>query len=217
MATPAENLEQLAERAQLALVEPQRMLLDAARAMLNEAGIGEARRRLDGARAAVHDGPALVKAAREKLVEQNERLRQATEDYERALIEAEWALDARFVTEGNKTFLITRYNGNRDSVPPDATLITGAEDDGVFETRKAMTADERAAWKRRTAADARELKPLRDALDRARHAVDLAKVDVDARENEWGAARYEADVARAQADLAAAQIACLARTIGGDR
>lgn len=91
--------------------------LDEARGACNEAGVHAARK-------ALRDSLERIEAAQTAKRAADEELRIAAENETDALTDAEWELDIHFETEGNKTYLMLS--------------------DG---TRKAMTADERKAWK----------------------------------------------------------------------
>lgn len=158
------SVEELAYHADAALAAlTQRRTFEEARAALNEAGMLRARQRLVDALATIEAAQAKVRAAQELAA-----LRKTALD--QALAEAEWELDGRFVSEGNKTFLV------------------------VGDERKQMTADERKTWKQ---TEARKLGTVvhaaathagaesnlnasRDALTHAELAFRAARADLDA-------------------------------------
>jgi hypothetical protein len=212
----AQTMEELAERADAEVrAFSMRPLLDTARGLLNETKVHEKRDQLAKAIAAVKDAPDVVKNARERLLEQQDRLKVANEAWEQALVEAEWALDARIMREGNKTYIVTQYR-NREDVPEgvEAEVMCIGNNDALV-ARRQVTADEAKDWKRRTAAT--HLNPQHQAVTSAEHAVALAKIDVDHAEDLWHAARYRLDAARTDAELAVASVACLARSLTTDR
>lgn len=220
---PAE-LEALAEKAdqardvlRLATVPP---LLSLVRGLFNECGIARRTSDLDAAIRALHDGPDLVANAREALLGAQERERLARERYEAAVIEAEWKLDGKFVSEGNRTYLVVWHTADScDKPTADAKgweFITDAADgEGAWQERRQMTADERRQWVRRTAAESRDVLPLASDLRGAEHAVAMCRVDVERAEDRWGAARYALDASRTQLAAAATQLDCLAHAARG--
>lgn len=222
LAQLAEKADQAAGVIRLATVPP---LLSLVRGLFNEVGIQKRTAELDAAVRALHDGPDLVAHAREALLAAQERERQLREQYETALAEAEWALDGRFVQDGNKTFLVVWHRGG-ETTPSEAEARGWKRvDDGgavadpdvnvVWEERRQMTADERRAWTKRTAQEAREVMPLAGDVRGAEHAVALAKVDVERAEDRWNAARYALEAARTQLGTAATQLDCLAHAARG--
>lgn len=220
----AEQLEQLSEKAdqardviRLATVSP---LLSVVRGLMNEVGIQKRTSELDAAVRALYDGPDLVKNARESLVAAQERERQARESYEAAVIEAEWNLDGKFVSEGNKTYLVVWHTADScDRATAEAKgwefIPDAADGEGAWQERRQMTADERRQWVKRTAAEARNVLPLASDLRGAEHAVAMAKVDVERAEDRWHAARYALDASRTQLAAAATQLECLAHATRG--
>lgn len=156
--------EELADAAHaLAATFTERRTFEEARAALNEAGMNRARQRL-------FDTLANIEAAQTAVRSRQEPAVRAKENVDQSVTEAEWELDARFVQEGNKTFLV----------------------DG--DERKPMTADERKAWKQTEArkldsvlraiaaqrdAD-RSLVEARDTLALAELAFRAARADLDA-------------------------------------
>lgn len=146
---------------------------DAVRAAMNDAGIVRARQR-------VNDALDILDKSQIDYRKAQEAEREAKEAFETALAEAEWELDGRFVTEGNKTFLVTP-----SPTFPDIEDAT---------ERKAMTADERAKWKsleaRKLPAVAKAASGLRkaeattadrrDAITIADKTLSAARADLDA-------------------------------------
>lgn len=146
--------------------------LDAIRSIANEAGIRRARTML-------RDAPDIVEAAKRDLRNAQNVERDARESYDTALLEAEWELDGRFVTEGNKTYLV----------------------DG--EERRAMTADERKAWKAEQAKRAGSVAAAAKALREAEAATARARDAVDTAENRLTAAKHDLTAAVAELQVLA--------------
>lgn len=142
-----------------------------ARAAMNEAGIVRARRRLPEA----HD---VFATAQIELRAKQELERNAKEACEAAAADAEWQLDDRFVTEGNKTFLVTA-----GATPDDEP------------TRKAMTADERAKWKQQEARKLPAVRKAADALRKAEAETGAARDAKDLAERSIGACRTDLEAA----------------------
>lgn len=223
LATTDAALEAMAEKAdqaqavlRLASIPP---LLDVVRGLMNEVGIRRRSDELDAAVAALRDGPSLVANAQAHLLEMQERERRVRESYDTALVEAEWALDARFVQDGNRTYLVTWHEAP-DPAEAEARgwVLADPQPQGktnVYVERRQMTADERAAWRKRTAAQAREVQPLASDLRGAEHAVAMAKVDVETAERRWLATRYGVDAARTALASSATQLDCLAHATRG--
>lgn len=97
--------------------------IEEARKALNEAGVTAARKRVMESLAEIEEAQSVVRQCQD--VE-----RAARTALDAATAEAEWELDARFVVESNKTW-----------------LVTPSEQDGGEPERKAMTADERKSYK----------------------------------------------------------------------
>jgi hypothetical protein len=191
------------------------MLLSAARAMLNEAGIAKHHDALARARQAVVEGPDLVASARNALVTALEHEKQQRQRYDDALVEAEWVAESmnRFVVEGNRTFLVATCPAEHTTADDETARCSADRCDGTGELRRQMTADQKAAYIKGEAKKRAEVVRAAKDLAEAEHAAALAKVDVDTAENRWQAARYAAELARTDADLAITHLACLARTL----
>lgn len=211
----AENLEQLAERSErlinAALVPP---ALTVARGLFNEVRLPQALDQLEKCRRFVVDAPDLVAAALEARVAAREKVGHAKDELATATAEAEWALSARFVVEGNKTFLVTRYREG-DEHPPNAVPVDG--EPGVFEARQPMLAADQDRWKRQRASEDPAVKRATAALAQAEHALAVCDVDYERAQDRWQASRVQADLARTAADAAIASLNCLARTLEGAR
>lgn len=169
--------EDLAEQAhELAAKFTERRTFEEARAALNEAGMLRARQRLADALAAIETAQQAVR----ETADVAKRLNGAVDVFAN---EVEWELDARFVTEGAKTYLLM------------------ANDE-----RKAMTADERAKWK---ASEARKHESVRNARRLASEA-DMenaaAKDALALAEKAFSAARHDLDAAIATVQILAASL-----------
>lgn len=113
-----------------------------------------------------------------------EAVRAADEAHQAALASAEWMLDGRFETQGNKTYLITDEDEIGNVELPDGTVGRGPTGQKV---RRAMTADERAAWKRREASSdpevreaARRLQAAENQLASVRSQIAVANTRISA-------------------------------------
>ncbi|MCA1841754.1 MAG: hypothetical protein LC792_00930 [Actinobacteria bacterium] len=160
------TLEELADRLCEVVEQATRPpLLVEARALCTEAGVIRARNTL-------RDAPVQLAHAQEVYRQAQESERQAKEAHQAAVVEAEWDLDGRFVTEANRTFL-TDADGNR----------------------KSMTADKRAKWKATEAARQPEVRAAADALRRAEHSTAAARDALAVAEKSFSAARADLDAA----------------------
>ena len=112
-----------------------------------------------------------------------EAVRVAEEAHAGAVANTEWLLDGRFETAGNKTYLVT----DEDELAP------VEHEDGVHmeptgrKVRRAMTADERTAWKRREAGrdpevaeTARHLAAAESRLAEIRAQITIANTRISA-------------------------------------
>lgn len=165
-----QSLEELSDAAANALAAlTTRRTFEEARAALNEAGMHAARRRLDEALAAIEKRQTMLR-------EQRAVVQQTADNLDQALADAEWELDARFVHEGNKWFLV----------------------DG--DERRQMTADERRDWKAREAAKNPDVDVKRGAHRQAQFDLDACKDAVDFAELAFRAARADLDAAIASVE-----------------
>lgn len=159
-----EDLSELADKVEGAVRDAIKIPgTDAVRMALNDAGIVRARTLLESRLVE-------LEATQTDYRKAQTAERDAKEALASAESEAEWELDGRFVSEGNKTFLVTG------------------------EDRKAMTADERAKWKsieaRKVPAVAKAAEVLRkaealtadrrDAVTIADKSLSAARADLDA-------------------------------------
>ena len=145
--------------------------LEDARNALNEAGLQEACKALNGSVADIITALAAQRAA-------DDELRILSEAVDSAVLEAEWALDDNFETEGNKTYLKL----------PDGD-------------RKPMLADDRKAWKREHAAKHPTVVATLDAQRRGEAAAIDARDGVTVAERRHTASKYCLTAAVAQLDL----------------
>lgn len=208
--TAVDTLTGLAEKAErhLQLVTAP-ALLEAARELLNETEITRHHRQLADAAGELVDAPAVVEKAKQILAEEKVKAAAARDQYEQVLLEAEWELDARFLSEGNKTYLVTHH----DHEVAGGLLLEDREP-AVWEARKAMTADERDRWKRHHATKTGPVTQARQRVDAADLAVTHAALRVGAEEDRWQALRAIAEVRCTAADLAVAHLSTLARCLG---
>ena len=165
MTAPA-NLDELADRLDVAV----RSLMETptlvqARALANECDITRLR-------AAMRDAPDVLGNALAAKRQADEAVRVASERLAAARTDAEWELDARFEVQGNKTYLIV------------------SEGDGE-EGRKAMTADERKAWKAQVAEKVPAVAAARKALLEAEHGQAAARDRVTVAERSLSAIKAE--------------------------
>jgi len=155
-------------------------LLIEARAALNEVGIVASRRALE-------NGLALIDAAQTQKRRCDAEQDAAKDEADQALAMAEWDLDGRFVTEGNKTFLVIPAHEVGDQT--------------VAEERRPMTADQRKEWK---ANEARTLPAVIAATKKLRQAeanTAEARDQVVLAERTFSARKADLNAAIAQLDL----------------
>lgn len=174
-ATP---FEQLAETAadQLDPMRHQRPLLDAARAAMNEVGIGAARRSLADALAAYTAAQTNLRTAQAA-----ESLAKSIHDD--ALRDAEWEADdpARFVVEGNKTYLVLDVPNDSGEMP-----------------RRQVTAEQRREWVRTQAVKSSTVIDAAHALAIATEDTAMARDAITFAERRLQAARHDLDAAAVQ-------------------
>lgn len=200
--TITDDFTELAEHVEREVHEAMRMpTLDAMRALLNESGIRRAR-------VALAEAPDRLATAQTTYREAQAAEALAKEAHAGALLEAEWDLDGRFQTDGNKTYLRITCEGCEGIVIPGAGDKCGACD-GIGSTRKQMTADERKAWKASESAKAAGVVTLAAELYRAQENTAAARDAVNVAEKRLSASKYE--VQAAIAELNALSIALQAR------
>lgn len=199
-----DTLNDLAARIEGQIAETLRLpALDQARAVANEVGLRRARM-------AVHDSPDLVASAQDgyRVAQASERATRET--YDAALLEAEWALDANFKSDGNRVYLrvrceVCRGTGKEDS-PVHDPVCSACTGSGTI--RKFMTADERKAWKAAEAAKRPEVLAAHQNLRSAGEATAAARDAIEV-------ARLRASSARHELDAAVAELQVLALALGG--
>lgn len=153
-----------------------------ARGAMNDAGIARSRRNLSEALDKFSNEQITVRA-------KQEAERTAKDAYEDALAMAEWELDNRFVTEGNKTFLLIA--GESEADEPD---------------RKAMTADERAKWKTLEARKDTAVKSAYSALRKAESETATARDALALADKRISACRADLEAATAVVGVYASAI-----------
>lgn len=170
------ELEEMAEKAEaLADKFVGRRTFDEARAALNEAGMLKARQRLHDALDNIVERQAMVR-------EQQVVVQRLGDLLDQAIAAAEWELDARFVTEGAKTFLV----------------------DG--DERRQMTADQRKDWKKLEALRQPEVSAAHKAHREAQFDLDACKDAAIVADKAFAAARADLDAAIATVGVLAASI-----------
>lgn len=192
------DLSEIADRVEAEVREAMRMpALDAARALLNEVGIRSARRSLA-------DAPDRLAEAQNAFREAQNREAAARESYQQALVEAEWELDGRFHSEGNRVYLrllCDACGGNGLWGDPPSDGLEGRKCDacdGLGTTRKQMTADERKAYKASEAAKQPAVVEAGAHLRRAEMDTAAARDAVSVAEKRLSAAKYEVQAAIAE-------------------
>lgn len=172
--TTIEDFAQLADRVRHEIDEAVRMpRLEAVRSALNEVGIRDARTALKAA-------PLRIAEKAEALRNSLDAERQVKERLAAELLAADWDLDARFIHEGNRWFLL---------------------DETAPEGRRQMTADERAKWKAAEAAKADGVVAVAAALRAAEHRTAEARDALSVAERHFSACKY--DLTAAVAELGA--------------
>lgn len=200
------DLEQMRERIRAEIVDALRTPdLSAVREVIGEAGIRKARR-------ALAEAPDRLAEAQAAYREAQAREGLARESYTTALLEAEWELDGRFHTDGNRVYLRLDCEacGGSGAV---SSGMTGGEKceacDGLGTTRKQMTADERKAWKAAEAAKLPAVVVVAAELRRAEEATAAARDALGVADKRLSAAKY--DVQAAVAELNALAIGLAAK------
>ena len=176
--TSLEELADKADRAAAALI--QRRTFEEARAALNEAGMLRARNLL-------WDSVDRIAAAQASVRVAADAVRYSKQLLDRTLGEVEWELDAEFVFEGAKAFLVVN-------------------DENGEPVRKSMTADQRKEWKR---LEARKTPKVRTCLD----ALEADEAILAASRDELTVAEKFNQAARADVDAAIATVTTLAASI----
>lgn len=161
-----------------------------ARKLVNEAGIPTARNKL---------GSALdvLDLSQKELREAQAVERAKQEAFDQAVLDVEWTLDANFVRESNRTYLVEdcstcggagMQRGGPDQSSPCSVCIEG-------QSRRQVTADEAKAWKAARARKAPEVMAAREALRRATERTYAARDAVALSERRISACTHELDAA----------------------
>lgn len=174
--------------------------LGAVHEVIREAGIRNARR-------ALAEAPDRLAEAQNLYREAQAREALAKDAYSQALIEAEWELDGRFHTDGNKTYLrldcpecggsgwvvigSPREHGEMERESCDHC-------DGLGTTRKQMTADERKAYKASEAAKTPAVVTASLNLREAEETTATARDAVGIADRRFSAAKYDLTAAVAE-------------------
>lgn len=174
-------LHELVDKADQAVAAAQtHHTFEEARAALTEAGMARSRRRVDDALQAIDVSQAAVRSA-------HTAVRTERDHFDQAVAEVEWELDAEFVAEGNKTFLV----------------LNDADGEPV---RKQMTADERRDWKTREAAKNPRVRQHRARVLDAEAVLAEARDGLTLAEKQFTAARIDLEAAIATVTTLAASI-----------
>lgn len=185
--------------------------IDDIRSILNEVGLRRARK-------ALADAPGRLEERQQDYRVAQSALAVATEAHDQAVLDAEWELDGRFVVESNKTWLVTpcdhcKGRGFVSSNMVDGEACPECNPKGLLEgygvIRKAMTAEERKAWK---ASEARKMPAVAEAaanLRRAEETVCSARDAVTIADKRMSACK--ADLEASIAELNALSLALAAK------
>lgn len=165
------TLEELAEQIPAAVTKAQRVVLDAARAFANEAGISRARQ-------AMHDAFDTLRAAQENLRAAQDEHKVAVEMFDRALLAAknEVRFD-RVAKEGNKTFWVTDDDEFENVELDDGTVERKPSGRKVRRQMPAEEAEQNvdAEARRLLVVEAQQVSEAEQELAAARDDVELAK------------------------------------------
>lgn len=202
------DLSDVAERVEKEVREAMRMpTLDAVRAILNEAGIRRSRRSLA-------EAPDRLAEAQAAFREAQGREALAKESHAQALLEAEWEIDGRFKTDGNRTYLRLDCEECRGTGQVPVTPGVGSDGfdkcevcDGMGSTRKQMTADERKAYKASEAAKVPAVVECAAFLRRCEMDTAAARDAVLVSEKRLSACRADLDAAVAELNALAISLA----------
>lgn len=171
--------------------------LSAVHEVIREAGIRNARR-------ALADAPDRLAEAQAAFREAQGREALAKEGYAQALLEAEWELDGRFHTDGNRTYLRTDCEVCSGT---GKVAATGRGSDGFEKCeacagagkfRKFMLADERKAWKASEAATVPTVVVVAAELRRAEMDTAAARDALAVADKRFSAAKYDLTAAVAE-------------------
>jgi hypothetical protein len=187
------TLTQISEHIEREVREALRIpTLDAVRAIANESGIRRAR-------LALAEAPDRLAAAQAAFREAQAAETLAKENYQQALLEAEWELEGQIYSDGNKRY---RWITCECLADADFTQVAGQKDcpacAGVGKVRRNMLADDVKAWKASEAAkqpsviDAGAwLRRCEEATAAARDAVTVADKRLSAQKLDLQAAIAE--------------------------
>jgi hypothetical protein len=185
------TLEDLSDAVAAQITQAQRVVLDAARAMANEAGIGQARR-------AVADALDAIRAAQEQVRSAADERRVAAEMLEQRRRQERLAVTfERVVKEGNKTFWVTDDDEVEMVEDPDGARQrpTGRK------VRRQVSADQAAEL---ADADAdRALVVERQQLEEAEQELSAARDHLSFCEKRFQAARSDVNAATVQLQVLA--------------
>lgn len=192
------DLEELAEqvdRVGRAIAEP--IVLVTARAALNEVGILNSRRKLEGA-LAIYEA---AQSERRKAIAEERMLREV---HDNAVLEAEWELDGSIVTEGNKFFLVEAWcetcKGTGEGQGLAGSECAPCKGKRYVKARQLLAADV-ARWKAREAAKVPAVQQARAALDKAKAEVARTEDEVSLGERRLLACQYDLSAAIAQLEI----------------
>lgn len=195
------NLSELAETIDREVRDVLRIpALDACRSILRESGIRAARRSLA-------EAPSLLSDAQQAYREAQAVEQSAREAYGQALTEADWTLDGKIHSEGNKRYRWIPCDCVADTVLRADANCPVCKGDGKY--RRFMLADDVKAWKAAEAAKvpavveaAAALRTAEENTAAARDLVALCEKKLSAR---------KADLAAAVAELQALSIGLAAK------
>lgn len=147
----------------------QRVALNQAWHVAEKAGVITGRQQMLDAAARYEQAVANEHSAREAV-------RASEQAWADAVATAEWMLDGRFVTEGNKTY-----------------LIVDIKDQTAVGARKAMTADERTSWRRREANKDPEVVAAARNMQAAEAALAVIRAEIATTASRLSATKHALD------------------------
>lgn len=172
--------------------------LSAVHEVIREAGIRNARR-------ALAEAPDRLAEAQAAFREAQGREALAKESHGQALLEADWSIDDRFKTDGNRTYLRLPCPecGGKGLVAHVPGVGSEGTDkceacDGLGTTRKQMTADERRAYKASEAAKVPAVVECAAFLRRCEMDTAAARDAVGVAERRFSACKHDVDAAVAE-------------------
>lgn len=171
--TPPNELELLAEKAEdLADRMRRPVVLQQARAMLNEAGLTAARRRLT-------EGLDRLGHSQLVLREKQEAERQAKDAHDQAVVAAEWGMAGSFEVRSNKQWLVKG---------PDGGPLADDE-------QRSMSADEKRAWLAHQAGQSKEVMAAQKRWRDAEQATQAARDELTLADKSLSACGRDLDAA----------------------